>query len=226
MRYLKVWMFAMMGVMLAINVNCALEGGVLFGDENGDDDSYFEEDDVWEECAGIGDSEFDAYEVAHCWWITEDQEVLDSIQDDEQLEEVLMILVEWEGEDEDIRGGGGLPGCGGFWGSYNFAGFAEYQTSGYSYYWSPNCYMSERDGACGGDGDNLVSFWMGPDYRSSQAGYRVHGTSSSVRLFLWVKGGGSFRQYESNAYGAWYANAYVCLPTYLNASALRFGRDY
>ncbi len=170
---------------------------------------------------------FNAYQVALAWWETEDSQVLELIETDEQLEEVLLILVEWENEVDALsKGGGGLSNCGGWWGNYNFAGLAEYKAASYVYYWSPNCYMSERDNACGGDGDNLVSFWLGPDYRSSQSGYRVHGTSASVRAFLWAKGGGSFRQYESNAYGAWYANAYVCLPTYLNANKLRFGRDY
>lgn len=126
-----------------------------------------------------------------------------------------------------------LSGCSGYWGTYtklsSSTTFAEYQSGSgsYSYYWSPNCSMKAPGDDCGTDhNDNMVSFWMGPDYTLNEAAYRVDATSWVTYWDLWWHGGGSYRVYTSKAYGPWYGNAYVCLSNWLDANTLRFGRDY
>jgi len=126
-----------------------------------------------------------------------------------------------------------LPTCSGYWGSYRLADQAELlRGSGvYAYYWSPNCSMAiaPGTGSCPTDRSyNMVSFWMGPDYSLSQTWYRADSsvTNSSTYWDLVWHGGAAFRVYTSNAYGAWYGNAYVCLATTLDPSTLRFGREY
>jgi hypothetical protein len=72
----------------------------------------------------------------------------------------------------------------------------------------------------------MVSFWMGPDYTLTEASYRVDSDTWATYWNLLYHGGASYRVYTSNSYGAWYGNAYVCLSNTLDASTLRFGRDY
>ena len=172
--------------------------------------------------------------IAQLWMETEDPSIVGMIKDEAQLRAVEELLLQWEfGEDTAFDPPVlYLPGCGGYWGTYRFAGKARFQdgSASYSYYWSPNCYMYAPGTDCGTDHDYMVSFWMGPDYYGTAAAYRVDGTSAAVDIdLLWHhfhSGGASFRQYTSNAYGAWYGNAYVCLSNWLSPDNLRFGRDY
>lgn len=171
--------------------------------------------------------------LAEMWWTTRDPSVLDLIADEEQLESVGKILRQWEQAKNNDVGNDTretkteLASCSGYWGTYYKGSFAELQSSGYSYYWSPNCSMPAPGDDCGTDhNDYMVSFWMGPDYTTNMDAYRVWTTSWTTYWDLLYHGGASFRVYISNAYGAWYGNAYVCLSNSLDPSTLRFGRDY
>lgn len=121
-----------------------------------------------------------------------------------------------------------LSVCSGYWGTYQFAGTAEYTSggpSGYLYYWSPNGYFPAPGNDCGTDhNDYMVSFWMGPDYSMNEGSYRSDGTNWYTDFTLWAHGGGDYRLHTSNAYGPWYGNAYVCLSIAADPSTLRFGR--
>ncbi len=124
----------------------------------------------------------------------------------------------------------GLQNCGGFWpGAVQittaWANYIPYG-NGYQFYWSPNCYMNDSEVAenvCGEDGDNIVSFWMGPDYGNG-TGYEVDGTTWSLRSWLlWHQlhhTGNNNRVYVLGSFG----NAYVCLNPTFNPQNLRFAR--
>jgi hypothetical protein len=125
----------------------------------------------------------------------------------------------------------GLPDCNVFYSSRYDATWATYTYTGvaYLYDWTANCYMAEKNNACGGDGDNLVSFWMGPDYvcPTAEAPYSVYGTKASISAWLYLKqllhtSGANTRIYYSS--DGRYANAYFCLRSDFNPENLHFGR--
>lgn len=172
------------------------------------------------------------------WIETQDDSLVQQIQNEEELRFVEDLLQQWQSE-TDTSGANTDPppppmaGCSGYWGTQaalsNPITFAAYKwsNSSYSYYWSPNCAMAAPGDDCGTDhNDYMVSFWMGPDYTTDEASYRVDSDTWSTYWNLLYHGGASYRVYTSNAYGPTYGNAYVCLSNSLDASTLRFGRDY
>lgn len=186
--------------------------------------------------AGISsDRQAELTELAQVWVETRDDSLVQQIQDEQELRFVEDLLQQWQDEvDTGSTNTDPAPppiaGCSGYWGTYRFATQAEYMSGSrsYSYYWSPNCYMAAPGDDCGTDhNDNMVSFWMGPDWTLTEAAYRVDTISWATYVdLLYHRLTTSGRIYMSNAYGAWYGNAYVCLSNTLDASTLRFGRDY
>lgn len=174
------------------------------------------------------DRQVELIDLAQEWVETRDDRLAQQLQDEEELRFVENVLQSEQGETDDSEVDQFAPTlstCSGYWGTYRFAGKAEYSwvSSSYSYYWSPNCYMAAPGDDCGTDhDDNMVSFWMGPDYTMTEASYRVDSDSWSTYWHLLYHGGASYRVYTSGSYG----NAYVCLSNTLDASTLRFGRDY
>jgi hypothetical protein len=183
-------------------------------------------------------------------WCMGDRSTFDEIEEadaDLMLEYVRLIDMEmYEDSQEEYHAPGeeldsglpappwssGLPNCNYYWGNYRTDRFALYQRgpSGYNYYWSPNCYMSASTSHCGGGSNNMVSFWMGPDYTTSWNSYNVDGTTPSIDLYMMLTSDYRLRYGESVVHdnvrlytSGGHGNAYVCLPKSYKPDNLRFG---
>jgi len=121
-----------------------------------------------------------------------------------------------------------LHSCSGYWGRYIFATTAGHRFSwqGKRNYWSPNCFMDAPGGDCGpGNDDNMVSFWLGPDFTWDRYQYRRTSTSYWGRVWLMARGGGvSTRVYVNHINGRWHGNAYTCVPKWVDPGSIRLIR--